>query len=369
MSGQAHTKSGRSRLAAPAPADGAPAVTTPVPRRIWEEALRSDPAAVVSQGLAWRDAVLAGGGYADASLLYEFGGGRRVVVPMASHRRLPDWVDVAGSWPARWGVAGPISPDGKVTDEEAAVILADLTARWPLGVEIQFRHGAAGQWLRQAAGYTAEYRTCHVLDLTGGFSQVWQDKFAGTARTAVRKAEKSGVTVERDGAGRLLGVFSDLYDKSIQRWAEGQHEPVWLARWRTLRATPPKMLEAVSESFAGDCQVWVARLDGEPVASIIVLKAGGYAKYWRGAMDRDPATRSRANDLLHKLAIEDACADGRSSYDMGGSRPGSPLARFKEKLGAEPFAAFTLRAEKIPVRSAAETSRKWAKKAIGFRDI
>jgi hypothetical protein len=43
--------------------------------------------------------------------------------------------------------------------------------------------------------------------------------FRGTARTAVRKAERSGLDIEVDRSGRLLPVFCDLYEKCIQRWA------------------------------------------------------------------------------------------------------------------------------------------------------
>ncbi|MBV9445185.1 MAG: hypothetical protein JO345_04720, partial [Streptosporangiaceae bacterium] len=39
--------------------NGHPAVTTPVPREVWESLYRSDENAVVSQSPAWRDAVFA----------------------------------------------------------------------------------------------------------------------------------------------------------------------------------------------------------------------------------------------------------------------------------------------------------------------
>lgn len=56
---------------------------------------------------------------------------------------------------------------------------------------------------------------CHVLDLDGGFGHVWQHKFLGSARSAVRKAEQSGLDVEVDRSGRLLGVVHELYEKWI----------------------------------------------------------------------------------------------------------------------------------------------------------
>jgi hypothetical protein len=207
-----------------------------------------------------------------------------------------------------------------------------------------------------------------MLDLTGGFSEVWTHRFRGTARTAVRKAERSSLEVEVNRTGQLLAVFCDLYEKSIEHWSARQHEPLRLTRWRTLRATPPKMVAAVSQRFGKDCGIWVARSKGIPVAAIIVLQSGTQAKYWRAAMDQELATPVRANDLLHSLAIEQACRDGCRYYDMGHSRPGSPLAAFKEKLGATWQPSYRLRAERIPLQAVDRVSRNVTKRMIGFRD-
>ncbi|MGE5070817.1 MAG: hypothetical protein ACM3KJ_09210, partial [Bacillota bacterium] len=44
----------------------------------------------------------------------------------------------------------------------------------------------------------------HVLDLDGGFDRVWGERFHASARKAVRRAERAGLTVERDTTGRLV---------------------------------------------------------------------------------------------------------------------------------------------------------------------
>ena len=51
-----------------------------------------------------------------------------------------------------------------------------------------------------------------------------------------------------------------------------------------------------------------------------MLTQGGNDTYWRGAMNQDLAGPSRANDLLHRLAIEDACERGWSAF-LGISNP------------------------------------------------
>jgi hypothetical protein len=360
-----HDAAERGRAGGP----GAPAVTSPVPAPVWEAVARSDPGTVVSQSLAWHGAVMADGRYADASLLYEFDGGHRIVLPLARRRWCPPWVAVTGSWPGGWGVGGPLCEGGRVSQAEAATVLTDVARRPGLAAVLQFRHEPGSAWLDAAAGFHAEQRGCHVLDLAGGFEEVWQRRFRGTARTAVRKAERSGLEIETDRSGRLLPVFGELYEMSLQRWAARQHEPVWLSRWRSARDASTRIMELVSRRFGANCTIWVARWQGAPVAGIVVLTAHGYAKYWRGAMDAGPANRVRANDLLHRLAIEDACQGGYRWYDMGWSRPGSSLASFKEKLGATLHHTATLRTERLPLQATARVSRQAVKKLIGFRDV
>lgn len=345
------------------------AVNCPVPRAAWESIFGSDPGAVVTQSLAWRDAVFADRRYQDVSRLYEFPSGRQVVLPLARRRPSPSWGALTGSWPHEWGVGGPLVGGGRVSPAEASAVLGDVARPGTLVADIQLRTGAGDAWLTGAPQFQVAGYAGHVLDLAGGFSQVWTHRFKGAARTAVRKAERCGLEVEVDRTGRLLPVFYDLYEKSIQRWAAMQNEPLRLTRWRTMRATPPRMLAAVSEHFGKACGVWVARSNGVPVAAIIVLEAGTHAKYWRGAMDKELATPVRANEFLHQLAIEKACEDGYRCYEMGQSRPGSPLAAFKEKLGATVHPGCILHAERLPIQKAARASRSAVKRVIRFRDV
>ncbi len=348
-----------------------PTVTSPVPRDVWASLFRSDQKAAVSQSLAWRDAVLADGRYQDVSLLFEFSSGRQIAMPLVRPRRVPAGAAKVASWPGDWGVGGPIGPTGLITPAEAAAVLAAVAERRGLVTEIRLRPGAAALWLSENHHFRVEQRRLqfHELDLDGGFAAVWRDRFRGTARTAVRKAERAGLEVEVDRSGRLLPEFFGLYEISIKRWAAMQHEPAWLTRWRTMRSTQPGMLGAVASHFGADCAIWVARSKGEPLAAIIVLSSGGSAKYWKGAMNKQLAGPVRANELLHQMAIEEACQRGYLSYDMGLTRPGSALAAFKEKLGAVPRTAYTLRLERLPVDAAWGASRTLVKKVIGFRDV
>ena len=272
-------------------ANGHYTVTSPVPREVWESLYRSDEKAVVSQSLAWRDSLLADGRYQDASLLYEFPSGRQVLMPMARRRLQPPGATAVASWPQVWGIGGPITQAGQVSPAEAAAVLGDVARRGTLSAAITLRPDADRNWLSQARQFRVEDRGCYVVDLDGGFGEVWQHRFRSNTRRAVRKAERSGLDIEVDRSGRLLDVFYDLYQKSLSRWAAVQHEPLWFTRLRMNRVcyTTPRHLALVARHFGADCAIWVAWHKGQPAAANIILRAGTYVKAWRGAMDKEIA--------------------------------------------------------------------------------
>jgi lipid II:glycine glycyltransferase (peptidoglycan interpeptide bridge formation enzyme) len=247
---------------------------------------------------------------------------------------------------------------------QAAAILADLARLDALSVQIRLRHDVAADWLAAASGWQAEPQACYILDLRPGFGDIWRHSFRSTVRQAVRKAERSHLEIETGRSGLLLDAFCDLYEASIKRWAASRREPVWLARRLLTQEFSRARLDRMAEHFGEAFAVWLARRGGQPAAAIVVLKAGSYAKYWRGAMDKDLAGPVQANNLLHRLVIEDACASGYEHYDMGfGDAP--QLGAFKQKLGAVANRTLTLRRERIPVHSTRLRAESVIKRTIG----
>jgi lipid II:glycine glycyltransferase (peptidoglycan interpeptide bridge formation enzyme) len=147
-----------------------------------------------------------------------------------------------------------------------------------------------------------------------------------------------------------MPVFYDLYLKSIERWNTGRLGGV--SRWRSRRRDSLEKFQQVA-CHAGDLvRVWVAWQDGSAVASIVTLLFGNNANYWRGAMDQSLAGPSRANYLLHRLAIEDACDAGCTNYHMGETGSSSSLAFFKSRFGATAHSYEEYRFERLPLTSA-----------------
>ncbi len=205
-----------------------------------------------------------------------------------------------------------------------------------------------------------------MLDLAGGGEVVWKG-FADSRRRAIRKAEKSALEVECDTTGRLLPEFFELYLLNEARWAEQQHEPAALARFRTRFRDTLGKWQGIARHLDGGCRQYLARLDGRPVASIIVLLSGN-AHYTRGAMDKDAAGPVRANDLLMWHAIRDACDAGAPMFHLGESGRSSSLSDYKERFGARPHEYPELRLERIPVTAVDRAARSAVKRVIGFRE-
>ena len=87
-------------------------------------------------------------------------------------------------------------------------------------------------------------------------------------------------------------------------------------------------------------------------------------------MDKDLAGPTRANYLLQRLAIEDACQGRVPAVPHGRERrERQSLAQFKSRFGAvaQPYAEYRL--ERLPLTHAEQRLRGLVKRAIGFRDV
>jgi hypothetical protein len=343
-------------------------VTSPAPVQAWQRLLEGRRDVLVTQTPDWLDCVCAISGYADASRLYEFHDGHLAVVPLVRRLHLPPRWATTASWPFDWGIGGPLATPG-FGGAHARTVLNDLDGQPALRTALRLNPFSAELWHGTTpTRFRATNHTTYVLDLRDGFPEVWKSRFRSSVRRAVRKAERAGLRVEVDHTGDLVPVFYHLYEQSIARWAAQAHEPLRLARLRARRANPERKLQYVARRFGDDCSTWVAWRDEEPVAAIIVLQRGLHSKYWRGAMNQPLASPSRANDLLHRLAIEQACEAGCAYYHMGDSRPGSSLAAFKAGFGAQPMPSWSLFRERLPISVCQQGVRRLVKAGLRYRD-
>lgn len=344
-----------------------PAAVSPAPRDLWELTLRRDPEALVTQSPEWTEA-MGRFGYEDVSRCYELPGSRRVVVPMVRRRGVVrTGLAVRYSPPPAWGMGGTIA-DGPVAAEELGAIVDDLRSQPALSTRIRPNPLRADLWVIAGAhGAIPVSRLAHVIDLDGGAAQAWR-RMTRNGRWGVRRARRAGVVVECDHTGRLVPVYRELLALSIERWARLQHEPLALARWRALRRDPIGKFQSIAGSLGPAMRVWVAWHEGRPAAAAIVL-VGANAQETRGAMDKQIAGPTHANDLLQWMAIEDACSSGCRRYHLGESGASRSLAHFKEKFGARAVPYAEYRIERLPLARADALARGSIKRILGFRDV
>lgn len=342
-------------------------IFSPAPRDAWEEVLRSDPLALETQSPAWADAMCAAGGFEDASRLYETADGRRLVLPLLRRSFAGGGVAFEASNPPHCGVGGLLAPGGACAEEIAAVF-DDLAQRRVLSQSVYPNPLLASAWEAAAsARATAIPHRAHLLDLEGGWEQVWSKRFQGSKRTGSRRAERLGVTVECGTSGRLVPEFYRLLEQAAARWARMQHEPYWLAIRRLKHRDPREKFEAIGRLLGERCRVWLARVEGRSAAAIVVIQ-GVNAYYFRGAMDEELA-KYRASDLIQRLAIEDACRAGCRYYYMGDSGWSVSLAQFKERFGAQAYPYSEYRLERLPLSRTERMIKQVIKRMIRFKDF
>ena len=139
-------------------------------------------------------------------------------------------------------------------------------------------------------------------------------------RNQIRKAEKSGLVVERGGAA-LVGDFYDVFARNMRDLGT----PVYSRR----------LFEEVLRAFPDRAQIHVVRLNGLPIAAGLTYRTSQmvqlpWASSLRGYNTLCP------NVLLYWDAIQFATESGVGVFDMGRSTPNEGTFKFKAQWGAEP---------------------------------
>ena len=127
---------------------------------------------------------------------------------------------------------------------------------------------------------------------------------------------------KRGGQPDRLYVPADSLDQ-VTRYVGGEQPTLdrlggsdWSKRKNRARKA---VRQIAAERLGSRCQVWIARRGGTPVSGIVVFSHGAAATYWKGATDKALVGSSGATDLLHCRAMQDACQEGRTRYDLGTS--------------------------------------------------
>jgi hypothetical protein len=342
-------------------------VTSPAPPERWQLAYAADPEAIPYQSPKWTQALCADGLYGDASRCYETDDGRTLVLPLVRRRSLPDRLATAGSLPM---AMGGLVADGPVSAEDMRAMLDDLAALPFAALRIRPNPRVGAMWSEVVPRGTLRVpRRAHVVPVSRPVEEIRSRLLSNSIRKAVDRAGRNGLEVVWDTTGSKMGVFAELYDRSIERWARRQHEPLRLSRWRMERAGRVPTLAAIARCAAGLWRVGVVEIGGRPAAAaIILIEPGGNANGFRMAMDADLVGHSGAGYLVQVAALEEASRAGCRFFHLGESGQAEGLSEHKKRMGGIPISYEELVFERLPVARADRLMRSAVKRAVGFRD-
>jgi hypothetical protein len=336
-------------------------------RQGWRDIAAADPDLPVSMTPVWADSVTASGRFADATRLYAAPDGARFVLPLAKRLGAARPIQLLDSWPKFWEAgrdSGGLAGERAVTVADVRGVLEDLaTVRAgrvrivPSGRDQGVWDAAVDPWMGRAVLRT------HELDLSGGFGTVSSKRFGWKLRGKIKRAEREGVVVEHSAGDRWLDTFALLHRQAVDRWARDHWLPSPLARRVITAQSAQPHLRTVARLLGDQFTVWVASKDGRPAAAIVLLLHDHTATYWCGATDRDVVRNSGAVQLLHRQAIEYACAAGATRYDMGASGFDS-VKQFKESLHAQEVEHTAYWLERLPLTATEERLRVGAQRSI-----
>jgi FemAB-related protein (PEP-CTERM system-associated) len=158
---------------------------------------------------------------------------------------------------------------------------------------------------------------------------LWR-RFDKTVRNQVRKAERSGLTVEC-GGGPDLAAFYDVFVERMRDLGSPVHAFGFL--------------QHVVDAFAGDARVMLVKHGRETVGGLVAIAfRDRLVVPW--ATCRKEYFASCPNMLLYWRTIESACAEGFRHFEFGRSTRESGTWRFKKQWGAEEEPLFWYR---IPI--------------------
>ena len=139
-------------------------------------------------------------------------------------------------------------------------------------------------------------------------------------RNQIRKAEKSGLAIERGGE-ELVGDFYKVFARNMRDLGT----PVYSRR----------LFEEVLRNFPDRSLLHVVRLKGEAIAAGFTYRTPAMVQLpWASSIREFNSLCP--NVLLYWDAIQYAQASGATTFDMGRSTPNEGTYKFKAQWGAEP---------------------------------
>ena len=200
-----------------------------------------------------------------------------------------------------------------------------------------------GSALTHGADFTpSESFALHTLDLRPGLRSLFRALHKDCVQRKIQRAEREGLSYESGNSESLLHKFYSLLLKTRRR-----------------HGLPPQPMQWFRNliSCLGDAvSIRVASRQSAPLAAILTLAHGHTLVYKYGCSD-ERFSNLGGTQLLFWRAIEEASANGMSTFDLGRSELDNPgLLVFKDRWGATRTPLHYLRCS---LSTAPAASRSW----------
>ncbi|MBN1130830.1 MAG: GNAT family N-acetyltransferase [Chitinispirillaceae bacterium] len=311
-------------------------------RQEWEQACRECGHATFFHTPHWAALFSASGRgrIVPAAERVEFSDGASAVMPIVYKWYLLRSLRLYWSMPA--GTCGGWVSADALTEAHARLLVARLD-----GIrDLVWRENPYDPLLRAIELPCSADDFTQAIDLRQGLAAA-EARADHAHRKAVRKAREKGVVaVEASDFGQWKSYFS-LYQDSRRRWKE-----------RNLpanRGYDRAFFDLLYRSPAEHRRLWLAQVDGTPVAGILCFYWNRHAVAWLGAGAADHFG-CRPNNLLYEHAVRHAAGAGYHWFDCNPSAGLKGVVEFKEHLGAQKLQSRVVNRRSF-LRRAAESLR------------
>jgi len=169
-------------------------------------------------------------------------------------------------------------------------------------------------------GFQRQNSFCmHILELSPNVEEVWKKLDKGSVRWAIKKSQKSGVSVD---ATKDIGDLKEFYELNCMTKKE-----------IGVPCHPLKFFKNLFRLLGDHVSLYVARCNSEIIGGGVVEYFKDSVLYGYGAANSDYLKLHPYNAFMWK-SIEDACLKGYRYYDFGRtSYDNVGLINFKKRWG------------------------------------
>jgi FemAB-related protein (PEP-CTERM system-associated) len=277
--------------------------------RIWQSVANGLPQSTLAHAAEWRTVIRQAYGHEPLYLIAEDEEGRAGVLPSFLVRR-PVVGPVAASMPFL-DAGGPCAASETLAKALVQRLLVEASRVNAATVDIRCTERLSLE------SHPQSHKVNMSLALPADPDRLWK-QFDGSVRNQVRKAQRSGLSIEFGGAEKLE-EFHAIFAARMHDLGSPVHSKRFFA--------------AVFDGFGSRARVAVVRKGTTPVGGLVALARNDVMTVpWASCLPEYFSLCS--NMLLYWETIRAACLAGFARFDFGRSTRDSGTYRFKRQWGA-----------------------------------